>query len=148
MVEKALLLAIRRMAVTFVSSGTAELSVTALAAWFTAAGSRDASLQTIPRSGTARLQLLQARRFSSCSAQGGAEFSTPPAQLVAPLRVTTGVFQAFVTEGEEVTGAAQAPASSSSHSQAQFVEADSSLTFVLQGDNGRSGRVQVASSSS
>ena len=44
---KALLPARRRMAVAFVSSGTAELSVTALAAWFTAAGSRGATLQSI-----------------------------------------------------------------------------------------------------
>ena len=47
-VEKAFSPARHRMAVAFVSSGTADLSVTALAAWFTAAGSRDASLQIIP----------------------------------------------------------------------------------------------------
>jgi hypothetical protein len=45
---RALLPARHRMAVAFVSPGTAELSVTALAAWFTAAGSRVASLQSIP----------------------------------------------------------------------------------------------------
>ena len=57
-VEKALLPARRRMAVAFVPSGTAELSVTALAPWFTAAGSRGATLQSIPWSGMAALLRL------------------------------------------------------------------------------------------
>ncbi len=58
MVEKALFPARRRMAVAFVSSGTAELNVTLRAAWSAAAGSRGATLQSIPWSGMAALLRL------------------------------------------------------------------------------------------
>ncbi len=57
-VEEPLLPARRLMAFAFASSGTAELSVTLLAAWFTAAGSRGATLQSIPWSGMAALLRL------------------------------------------------------------------------------------------
>ena len=39
-----------------------------------------------------------------------------------------------MTEGEEVTGAAQAPASSSSHSQAQFLRQTLRTLYVFAGE--------------
>ena len=48
--------------------------------------------------------------------------------------MTTGVSQSFVTEGEEVTGAAQAPASSSSHSLAQFLRQTLRTLYVFAGE--------------
>jgi hypothetical protein len=67
------------------------------------------------------------------STGGGATASTPPALLGAPLRVATSVSQSFVTEGEEVSGALPAPASSSSHTQAQLVRKTLRILYAFAG---------------
>ncbi len=47
--------------------------------------------------------------------------------------MAAGISQSFVTEGEEVTGASQAPASSSSHFLAQVSEKTLRILYVFAG---------------